>query len=309
MVDLSLLVPMYNEAEGMHHFFERVEAVLKKVPIESYEIICINDGSADDSLGQLLHHRKRNPAIKIIDLSRNFGKEQALTAGLDAAIGRAIVPMDADLQDPPELLGEFIAKWQEGYEVVYGTRINRPGDSAAKRFTARWFYRVHNYLSDIELPRDTGDFRLLDRQVVEVLKTMPERNRFMKGMFAWVGFRQYAVPYERPARHEGRSRWNYWRLWNFALDAITSFSTAPLRIWSYVGASIAGLAFLYALWLLGRTLWFGVDVPGYASLMAAVLFMGGLQLFTLGIMGEYIGRLYLEAKGRPVYVVRQSWGI
>ncbi len=305
---ISVVVPMYNEVSVLDTFFARVEPVLEAVA-DSYEILCVNDGSRDGTLPALLNHRARNPRIKVIDLARNFGKEQALTAGLDAAIGDAVIPMDADLQDPPELIADFIGKWREGFDVVYGVRRSRDSDSPVKRATARLFYRLFNRLTALPIPENTGDFRLMDRRVVEALRNLPERNRFMKGLFSWVGFRQTGVDYDREARAAGSSTWNYWRLWNFALDGITGFSTVPLRLWSYAGAVVALAAFVYAAFLIIRTLVLGVDVPGYASLMVVILFLGGVQLISLGVIGEYLGRLYHEAKQRPTYLVGRTYGL
>ncbi|MBI1275944.1 glycosyltransferase [bacterium] len=307
-VELSIVVPVFNESDGLDVFFDRVEAVLRKLEVRSYEIVCVNDGSLDDSLNELLRHRHRNPAIKVVDLSRNFGKEQALSAGLHLARGQAVVPIDVDLQDPPELIADFVAKWREGYEVVYGVRSRRQ-EGVLKRITAFGFYRIFDRLAEIDVPADTGDYRLLDRKVVDVINRMPENNRFMKGLFAWVGFRQTGVSYVRPARSLGKSSFRLRRLWRLALDGITSFSTLPLRIWSYIGGGIAFVAFLYALWLIARTMLHGAEVPGYASLMVVMLFLGGLQLLGFGIMGEYLGRLYMEAKRRPNFIIRQSWGV
>ena len=308
---ISIVVPMYDEAEVLDGFFSRLCAVLEPLARNlgrSYEIICVNDGSRDDTLARLMHHRQDNPAIKILDLSRNFGKEIALTAGLDHACGAAVIPMDADLQDPPELIPELVARWLEGHDVVYATRQSRSGDSLAKRATASWFYRLHNKLAEVEIPRDTGDFRLMDQRVIEALRQLPERHRFMKGLFAWVGYRQASVAYRREERSAGQSKWRYWRLWNFALDGITSSSTLPLRIWTYVGCAIAAVAFLYGLTLISLTLIQGNDVPGYASLMVAVLFFGGINLVGLGVLGEYIGRIYGETKQRPLYLLQQTIG-
>ncbi|MBW4655474.1 MAG: glycosyltransferase family 2 protein [Kaiparowitsia implicata GSE-PSE-MK54-09C] len=306
-IDLSVVIPLFNEASNIEHLFERLEAVLNRLSL-SYEIVCVDDGSRDNTLGLLIGHRYRNPRIKVLSLSRNFGKEIALSAGLDYTVGAAVVPMDADLQDPPELIETLLAKWREGFSVVYAVRRSRQGDDWLKRTTARAFYRVIHRMSDVSIPQDTGDFRLLDRQIVNILKQMPERTRFMKGLFAWVGFKQTAVLYDRPPRLDGRSSWNYWKLWNFALDGIVSFSQIPLKIWSYIGLGISVLALLYALFLVIRTLILGVDVPGYASLMVAVLTLGGMQLITMGILGEYLGRVYEEVKARPLYIVRGAYG-
>ena len=306
-IKLSVVVPIYNEEPNLDYLFERLETVL--IPLQlNYEIVCVNDGSRDNTLMCLVHHHQRNPAIKVIDLSRNFGKEIALSAGIDYAKGDAVIPIDADLQDPPELIGELIAKWQEGYDVVYATRRFRYGESWLKRFTANGFYRIMGWISPLPMPKNTGDFRLLDRRVVDALKTMGERTRFMKGLFTWVGFKQTAILYDRPQRYKGQTKWNYWKLWNFAVGGIASFSVRPLQVSSYVGLILSSLSFLYASFLVLRTLIFGIDVPGYASLMVAVLFLGGVQLVSLGIIGEYLGRVYEEVKERPLYLIRESHG-
>lgn len=306
-VDVSVVIPVYNEESNLDYLFERLTTALNKLNIK-YEIICINDGSKDDTLKFLIQHHYSNPAIKIINLSRNFGKEAALSAGIDFAGGAAIIPIDADLQDPPELIGEMIDKWREGYDVVYATRRSRNGDSWIKRFTANLFYKIIGRIGHVQIPPNTGDFRLLDRLAIEAVKQMPERTRFMKGIFSWVGFKQTSIFYDRPTRHKGITKWNYWRLWNFAIDGITSFSLLPLKVWSYVGVIFSLTAFFYGAVLIIRTLLFGIDVPGYASLMVAILFLGGVQLLTLGIIGEYIGRIFEEVKNRPVYLVREIYG-
>lgn len=304
---LSIVVPMHNEEAVADLFFDRMEAVLDDLGL-SYEIVCVNDGSRDGTLAKVRARQAVNPRVKLIDLSRNFGKELALTAGLDHASGEAVIPIDADLQDPPELIGEFVRLWREGYDVVYGVRKLRTGDGLGKRLTARMFYHLFNSLTEVRIPENTGDFRLMDRRVVEALRRLPERNRFMKGLFSWVGFRQTGVEYDHDARAAGTSKFKFWKLWNFAIDGITAFSTLPLRVWSYVGVGISLLAFLYAIFIMFRTLAMGADVPGYASLIVAVLFLGGIQLITLGVIGEYLGRLYAEAKQRPPYVVGRTYG-
>ena len=268
-----------------------------------FELVFINDGSRDNTFARLFDRGRGDRRIRIVNLSRNFGKEAALTAGIDHAKGDILIPMDIDLQDPPELIQPFIARWREGYDIVYGVRTARLTDTRAKRMSAGWFYRVFNSLSPVRIPPNVGDFRLVDRRAVEVLRQLPERNRFMKGLFAWVGFNSIGVPYERPQRAAGTTKFNFWRLWNFALDGVVSFSTAPLRAWFYVGVVIAAIAVLYALFIVTRVLILGIDTPGYASLLIAVLLMGAIQLLSLGIIGEYLGRLFLEVKGRPIYVV------
>ena len=306
-VELSIVVPLYNEEANIDYLIERLLSALDPLNT-TYEIVCINDGSRDNTLKLLIDHHNCNPAIKVVNLSRNFGKEIALTAGIDYADGAAIIPIDADLQDPPELIEQLVAKWREGYDVVYATRRSRLGESWLKRFTAKSFYQTIGQMSPVPIPPNTGDFRLLDRQVVEAIKQMPERTRFMKGLFAWVGYKQTSILFDREPRFGGKTTWNYWKLWNFALDGITSFSFFPLKVWSYIGLVVSFISLVYASFLIIRTLIFGIDVAGYASLMVAVLFFGGIQLITLGIIGEYLGRVYEEVKRRPLYFVRDAYG-
>lgn len=303
---LSIIIPCYNEATNLDKLFDRLFQSLERLSL-SYEVICVNDGSRDDTLNCLITYCDRYHALKVISLSRNFGKDIALTAGIDHSCGQAVVPLDADLQDPPEILSEMVNLWQQGFDVVYATRIRRQ-ESWLKRLTAHGFYQILGWLSAVPIPANTGDFRLMDRRVVDALGKMPERNRFMKGLFTWVGFKQTAVYFDRPSRYRGQSKWSYWQLWNFALNAIFSFSVKPLQVWIYIGLCISTLALIYAFWLVLRTFIFGVDLPGYPSLMVAVLFMGGIQLLTLGIMGEYLGRIYEEVKRRPLYLVRDRYG-
>lgn len=307
MPTLSIVVAAYNEEDVLEQFFARLEAVLEGLG-ESYEILCVNDGSRDRTAEILAAACARDHRIRAINLSRNFGKEVALTAGLDHTRGRAVVPLDADLQDPPELIADFLRLWREGFDVVCAVRNLRETDSWLKRTTAGAFYAFLNRLSNVEIPSNAGDFRLMDRKVVEAVRGLRERNRFMKGLFAWVGFRHTTVQYERPARAAGQTKFNYWKLWNFALDGITGYSTVPLRLATYFGLLFAVISMVFGLYLLIRTLIFGVDVPGYASTMVAVVFMGGAQLTVLGIMGEYLGRLYSEAKHRPLYIVETRLG-
>jgi len=310
-VVLSIVVPVKDEEEAVGHFVERVRAVVEALAdpaASSFEILFVDDGSADGTLDQVRRANASDPRVKAISFSRNFGKEAALSAGLDHARGEAVVPMDVDLQDPPEVLGQMLAKWREGFEIVYGVRNDRETDSLPKRLTADLYYRAHNWLSSDKIPEHAGDFRLLDRKVVEVIRRMPERTRFMKGLFAWAGFRQASVTYKRGVRKHGQTKFNYWKLWTFALDGITSASTVPLRVWSYLGGVVALLSLLYAIVVTVRTLIFGVQVPGYASLLVAILFLGGLQLLSLGILGEYVGRIFVETKHRPLYIVRDRIG-
>lgn len=306
-VMISIVVPIYNEEENIGQLYPRVVAVLADIT-DSYEIICVNDGSSDSSYEMLTALNRADGRLKIINLSRNFGKELALSAGLDMTSGEIVIPIDADLQDPPELIKDLVEKWREGYDIVNACRRSRQGESWLKRTTARGFYRFMNRLSDIKIPENTGDFRLLSRQAVEVLKGMPERTRFMKGLFAWVGFRQATIYYDRQPRYAGKSKWNYWKLVNFAFDGFASFSTIPLRVWSYCGVVLSLLSLCYALFLIIRTIIYGRDWPGYASTMVAILFIGGIQLISLGVIGEYLGRIYSEVKQRPLYVVRNRVG-
>jgi glycosyltransferase involved in cell wall biosynthesis len=308
-IQLSVIVPVKDEEQGIVPFVERVAPILDGLFADgAWEILFIDDGSEDATLPAIHAAHSREPRVRALSLSRNFGKEAALSAGLDHASGQAVVPMDVDLQDPPEVIGAMLDKWREGYEVVYGVRRNRSTDSLPKRLTADLYYRAHNYLSDDKIPEHAGDFRLLDRSVVEVIRSMPERNRFMKGLFAWGGFRQAAVEYDRVPRTVGTTKFRYWKLWTLALDGITSASTMPLRIWSYIGVVIAFFALIYALYVIVRTTLFGIDVPGYPSQMVAILFFGGLQLISLGVLGEYVGRILVETKQRPIYVVRKRIG-
>ena len=299
---------MYNEAETASTFLDRILPVLRQL-CNDFEIICINDGSKDDTLNILMDARNSEKRIRVIDLSRNFGKEAALTCGIDHATGNAVIPIDADLQDPPELITEMVRLWHQGFDVVLAQRTDRMTDSFMKRQTAEWFYKLHNAISEPKMEPNVGDYRLMDRKVVEALKKLPERRRFMKGLFAWVGFRQAVIPYARDARYAGKGKFSGWRLWNFALEGITSFSTAPLRIWFYIGLLVAALAFMYGTFIIGRVIFLGRDTPGYASLVTIMLFLGGIQLIGLGVLGEYLGRIYNESKQRPVYIVRKDSNI
>lgn len=312
---LSLIVPVKDEQAGIAPFVARVGAVLDGLrdPADggavSWEILFVDDGSRDATLAAILAANRADGRVRALSLSRNFGKEAALSAGIDHARGEAVIPIDVDLQDPPEVMADMLARWREGFDVVYGVRRNRTSDSLPKRMTAEFYYRAHNWLSSDKIPEHAGDFRLLDRKVVEVIRRMPERNRFMKGLFAWSGFRQTAVEYDRAERALGETKFNYWKLWTLAIDGITSASTVPLRVWSYVGAAIALIALLYAGYLVARTVFYGGDVAGYPSIMVATLFLGGIQLLSLGVLGEYVGRILVEVKQRPIYVIRERIGI
>ncbi|NII12116.1 glycosyltransferase family 2 protein [Oleiagrimonas sp. C23AA] len=303
MLQLTVVVPAYNEASGLSHFHQRLGAVLDGLDMHC-RVLYVDDGSRDDTWQIIEQLGDADPRAGGLRLSRNFGKEAALTAGLDHADGDAVVVIDADLQDPPELIPQLIEQWQAGYDVVYATREGRDGETRFKRFTSAAFYRVMEQLSDTPVPRDTGDFRLLSRRAVEALRGLRERQRFMKGLFAWVGYPQAAVRYRRDPRHTGTSKWNYWRLWNLAVEGITSFSTAPLRLATYLGLGTSVLAFAYGVWVFFKALIFGDPVRGYPTLMVVILFLGGVQLLALGVIGEYLGRMYAESKQRPLYLVQ-----
>ncbi|MCB2183896.1 MAG: glycosyltransferase family 2 protein [Desulfobulbaceae bacterium] len=300
---LSAIVPVYNEEGVLTELHRRLSQALAGIPA-SVEMLFINDGSADGTLQELQSLRASDPRVCILDLSRNFGKEVAMTAGLDYARGDAVVILDADLQDPPELIPELFAQWQNGFDVVYARRVERKGESWLKRATAYMFYRFMRRFTNVALPEDTGDFRLLSRRAVESLKELREQHRFMKGLFAWIGYPQKAVPFERDPRFTGYSKWNYPRLWNFAIEGITSFTIAPLKISTYLGLLTAFSALIYALVVIIKTLLFGDPVKGYPSLMVVILFLGGMQLFSLGVIGEYLGRMFNETKQRPLYIVQ-----
>ena len=304
---ISIIVPFFNEGQGVEVFDTALSAVLDGLPDYQFEIICIDDGSADDTLDRLLSLAEKNPRYHIVELSRNFGKEAAMTAGLDLAAGQAMIPMDADLQDPPTLILKFVQAWENGAEVVLAHRVHRDSDGFFKRKTADWFYRLHNHVADIAIPQNVGDFRLMDRCVVNALKRLPEQQRFMKGLFSWVGFKTVVVDYDRESRAFGTSKFPGWKLWNFAIEGITSFSTTPLRIWTYVGMTGALFTTLYAMVVFIRTLIFGIELPGYASILIVILFFGSLQLISLGLLGEYIGRIYIESKRRPIYIIRNEY--
>lgn len=304
---LSIVAPAYNESEALELFFERLTPILESTGLE-YEIVCVNDGSHDNTFELLCELRHHYPALKVVDLSRNFGKESALTAGLDICKGDIVIPIDVDLQDPPELIPQMIEKWREGFDVVLGVRADRSTDSVMKRLTATGFYSLFSRISQVDMPSNAGDFRLMDRRVVEALKRLPERTRFMKGLFAWLGFRTTSIEFKREIRSAGEGKWGSWKLWNFALDGIFSFSTAPLRIWTYLGFLLSVLSAVYLIYVVVDTLLYGNPVDGYPSLVAISLFFNGAILMGLGVMGEYIGRIFLETKQRPIYLVRQKVG-
>ncbi|NTW93969.1 MAG: glycosyltransferase family 2 protein, partial [Chlorobiaceae bacterium] len=293
---VSIVTPFYNESEGVESFFVTLTRTLDLLPQVKFEFIFVDDGSRDKTLDKLIFLSQIDSRIIVIELSRNFGKEAALSAGLDYASGDAVIPIDSDLQDPPELIPALIETWLQGYDVVLAKRTDRSSDSLLKRSTAKMFYWVHNLLSGIKIPENVGDFRIMDRIVIDALKEFPERQRFMKGLFAWSGFRTTSIEFTREKRAEGFTKYSIWKLWNLALEGITSFSTAPLKVWTYLGISGSLFAFLYGAFILMRTLLYGRDVPGYTSLIVVILFLGSLQLISIGTLGEYIGRIYIESK-------------
>jgi len=298
---ISVVAAFYNEERAIAAFFAEMDRVMAGIGSD-VEYVCVNDGSRDATLA-LLQGQLAGRRMRILNFARNFGKEAAMTAGLEHARGDVVVVIDADLQDPPALIHDFIARWREGFDVVYGIRASRQADTFLKRTTAHAFYRLFNAIASVPIPHDAGDFRLMDRRVVAALLALPERNRFMKGLFAWVGFRQTGVEFVRDPRVAGQTSFNYFRLWNFAVDGLTSFSIMPLRMASWAGGAVSILGFAYAAWLVLRTLLYGVDVPGYASIVVIVLFLGGVQLLCIGLIGEYLGRLYVEAKARPLFII------
>ena len=307
LASLCVVVPCFNEEAVIGAFHARLMAALDALPV-SAQVLYVDDGSRDRTAAAIAALCAADPRVGALRLSRNFGKELALTCGLDHAEADAVVVIDADLQDPPELIATLWARFREGHDVVYAVRRSRAGESWFKRATASAFYRVIGRLSDTPVPADTGDFRLLSRRAVLTLRGLRERHRFMKGLFGWVGYAQVGVPYDRAPRAAGSSKWNWWRLWNFAIEGITSFSVAPLRVATYVGLLSAVLAFAYGAWIVAKTLLWGDPVAGYPSLMAVILFLGGIQLMALGLIGEYLGRLYLESKRRPLYLVEAALG-
>ena len=305
---ISAVIACYRDAPAVPDMYRRLTTVFEKLGVD-FEIIFVNDASPDDARAVLAELAARDPHVVVINHTRNFGSQSAFTSGMRVATGDAVVLLDGDLQDPPELIGRMVAKWREGYDVVYARRSRRDTDDVQKRVTAGLFYRIHNWIADVRIPDNAGDFRLMDRRVVEAIKHLPEKTRFMKGLFAWVGFRQTGIEYRREARAAGASKWRYWKLWNFALDGLTGASTVPLRIWTYCGAALALATTTYALWLAIHTLVYGNDVPGYASLMVAVLLLGSVNILATGILGEYVGRIYTEVRNRPLYLVREMRGI
>jgi glycosyltransferase involved in cell wall biosynthesis len=305
---LSIVTPFYNEGADVSRFLDRLTAALAGIDLD-WQVVCVNDGSRDDTIDRLIAAHDGEPRIKVIDLSRNFGKEYALTAGLDHTGPDVVVLMDSDLQHPPEMLPAMLAKWREGFEVVYMVRQVRGDVGLLGRLGRRFFYLIFRMASDVRLPPEAGDFRLLDPVVVTAIRRLPERTRFMKGIYHWVGFRQVGLAYDEGLRTGGKSRWGFWRLTALAIDGISAFSNLPLRLWGILGAGIAGVSLIYGVSRIIRTLIYGVDVPGFESLIVAVVFLGGVQLLSLGVLGGYIGRIFNEVKARPLYIVRRKYGL
>ena len=301
---LSIVVPAYNEEEVLPELHARLAAVLGQLGSEA-QIVYVNDGSTDRTVEVIKVLREKDGRVVLVDLSRNFGKEIAMTAGFDYAQGDAVVVIDADLQDPPELIPELLKHYRDGYDVVYAQRMSRAGERALKKASAFLFYRLIQASTRVKIPADTGDFRLLSRRALDALNKLREQHRFMKGLYAWIGFPQKAVPYHRDPRKAGQTKWNYWKLWNFALEGFTSFTIGPLKVATYLGITTALGAFVYAVWVIYKTLAHGDPVAGYPSLMVAILFFGGIQLMTIGILGEYLGRMFDETKRRPLYFVKE----
>jgi glycosyltransferase involved in cell wall biosynthesis len=309
MKAISIIVPCFNETRNIENFYQEIIKVFNQYDRYVFEVICVEDGSSDNTLYELLEVVARDNRFKVIELSRNFGKEAAITAGIDHSTGDAVIPIDCDLQDPPELIGEMIEKWEKGAEVVLAKRVDRSEDTIFKRKSAEFFYKVHNKLANVNIPDNVGDFRLMDRVVVASINELRERQRFMKGIFAWVGFKTETIEYVRASRRVGDSKFSGWKLWNLALEGFTSFSTIPLRLWTYIGVIGAFFSIIYALFISIRTLVYGVEVPGYASLIVIFLFISSLQILSVGVLGEYIGRIYMETKNRPIYVIRKRHGV
>ncbi|BBC41706.1 glycosyltransferase [Photobacterium damselae subsp. piscicida] len=306
---LSLIVPVYNEEESIETFIGAINTRLASIR-SHIDIVFINDGSSDNTRTVIENQIRQDDSITLVNLAKNFGKEAAMTAGLNYVEGDAAVILDVDLQDPPELILEFVRLWQTGeYDTVYGVRVDRSHDTFMKRFTAGGFYRFFNLLSSgTRLPENVGDFRLIDRSVIEAIKQLPERNRFMKGLLAWSSFRSIGVDFQRPERCAGDTKFNYWKLWNFAVDGIFSFTAWPLRVWGFIGLGISFLSFIFLIYVLISALFFGIHTPGYASTISVVLFLGGIQLISLGVIGGYISRIYVEVKQRPIYLIEGVYG-
>jgi len=307
MPELSIILPFHNESSGTGQLFQRLYPVLGSLGLD-YEIICIDDGSADATYASLRHEREKDRRVKLVRMARNFGKEAALACGLHLALGRAAITMDSDLQHPPEAIRELVQQWREGGELIYAVRRSRRGENFLYRFFARAFYAVFRKIAEVKIPEGAGDFCLLDRIVIDAVNALPERNRFMKGLVSWVGFRRATVTFDVEPRRGGATSWNFFRLLRFAFDGLSAFSTLPLRIWTWSGALVSVGAIGYALYLTVDTMLYGVDVPGFASVMVGILFLGGLQLLSLGMIGEYLARVITEVKARPLYFIAEREG-
>lgn len=301
---VSILIPSKNESEALEHLFSRLIPILKQLPTR-YEMVFINDGSDDNTLELLLQRQKETPEIVIVDLSRNFGKESALVAGFASCSGDAAISIDADLQDPPELILEMVDNWLNGYEVVTAVRESRETDTSTKRHTAGLFYKIMNKISDTKLTPNAGDYRLLNRAAIDAFLKLEEKVRFNKGLLSWIGFNEKIIYHKREERVAGETKWNYWKLFKFSIDGITSFSKAPLELWTYIGVFIAVMSFVYGTYIIVKSLIFGADVPGYPSLVTFLLFFSGLQMIGIGMLGSYIGRIFIETKRRPLYIIRK----
>ncbi len=300
---ITILVPAYNEQEVLPMLYERLTNLINTLPNYNFEILFVNDGSKDKTLDIIINLRKKDNRICYVNLSRNFGKETAMIAGLDYSKGDAVVIIDADLQDPPELITEMIKYWEEGYDDVYAKRRSRKGESFLKKFTSKMYYRVLQKFTKIDIGKDAGDFRLLDRRCVEALKKMRESQRYTKGLYSWIGYRKKEILFDRDPRAAGKTKWNYKKLINLSIDGITSFTTAPLRWATFFGVAISFIGFIYMIYTIVKTIVQGIDVPGYASTMVVILFLGGIQLVFLGVIGEYLGRAFYETKSRPLYFI------
>lgn len=306
MKKVTILIPAYNEEEVLPALLDRLDSVAAFIPRYEFEYLFVNDGSSDGTLRLLKQYSETNPRVRYIDLSRNFGKETAMLAGFDYAKGDAVVILDADLQQPPELIREMIRWWEQGYEDVYAVRAQREGESRMKEWTSKTYYKVVQKMSPEKVYPLAGDFRLLDRKCIEALRQLRENERYTKGMYGWIGFKKKEITYYADVRAAGETKWSWTKLFKLAMDGITSYSTAPLKVWSYIGFSISFLAFLFLAYEIGKTLLFGTNAAGYPTLLAGILFLGGIQLISLGVIGEYLGRVFVETKGRPPYFIRES---
>ncbi|TDX59257.1 glycosyltransferase family 2 protein [Orenia marismortui] len=306
--EISVVVPIYYEEDNIFPLHKRLKGILKEEMGLDYEIIFVNDGSTDNSVFNITKVMQQDSNVKLIDFSRNFGHQIAVTAGIDHSSGKTVVLIDADLQDPPELIKEMYQRYKQGYDVVYAKRKKRNGESLFKKITANLFYRTLDNITDVDIPLDTGDFRLMSRRIVDNLKQMPENNKFIRGLVAWAGFKQTAIEYERNERYSGETGYSLWKMIKFSLDGITSFSTIPLKLASIIGAITSGFSFIYILYIIYLKLFTDITISGWSSAMVSNLFIGGIILLTLGVMGEYVGRIFTESKRRPLYIIKDKRG-